>query len=103
MLKDFRRLNEQEAQELVTRQVARIEDMGGNVTGALLRQGPPIDEILSLAEELHPGPVVIGSRGLGSVGSLLVGSVPEGLSTMPPVQSSSCAGDRRPGHHRGSS
>ena len=79
MLKDFRRLNEQEAQELVTRQVARIEDMGGNVTGALLRQGPPIDEILSLTRELHPGLVVIGSRGLGSVGSLLVGSVSEGV------------------------
>ena len=56
MLKDFRRLNEQEA-----------------------RQGSPIDEILSLTRELHPGLVVIGSRGLGSVGSLLVGSVSEGV------------------------
>jgi nucleotide-binding universal stress UspA family protein len=79
ILKNYRRSNEQAAQELLTRQVARIEEMGGTVTGALLRQGPPIDEILSFAEELHPGLVVIGSRGLGSVGSLLVGSVSEGV------------------------
>jgi nucleotide-binding universal stress UspA family protein len=79
ILKNYRRSNEQAAQELLTRQVARIEEMGGTVTGALLRQGPPIDEILSFAEELHPGLVVIGSRGLGSVGSFLVGSVSEGV------------------------
>jgi nucleotide-binding universal stress UspA family protein len=79
ILKNYRRSNEQAAQELLTRQVARIEEMGGTVTGALLRQGPPIDEILSFAEELQPGLVVIGSRGLGSVGSLLVGSVSEGV------------------------
>ena len=103
ILKNYRRSNEQAAQELLTRQVARIEEMGGTVTGALLRQGPPIDEILSFAEELQPGLVVIGSRGLGSVGSLLVGSVSEGVVHHAPVQSSSCAGDRRPGHHRGSS
>jgi nucleotide-binding universal stress UspA family protein len=79
VLKNHTRLNEQAAQELLTRQVTRIEAMGGTVTKAFLRQGPPIDEIASLGEELQPGLVVIGSRGLGPVGSLLVGSVSEGV------------------------
>jgi nucleotide-binding universal stress UspA family protein len=79
MLKNHTRLNEQAAQELLTKQVNQIEAMGGTVTKAFLRQGPPTDEILSLGEELQPGLVVIGSRGLGPVGSLLVGSVSEGV------------------------
>src|SRR5215207_9882114 len=79
ILKNYTRLNEQAAQELLARQVSRIEEIGGTVKEALLRQGAPIDEILSLGEELQPGLVVIGSRGLGPVGSLLVGSVSEGV------------------------
>src|SRR5215207_691950 len=79
ILKNYTRLNEQAAQELLTRQVNRIEDMGGTVTEVFLRQGPPIDEILSLSEELQPRLVVIGSRGLGPVSRLLVGSVSEGV------------------------
>jgi nucleotide-binding universal stress UspA family protein len=79
MLKKYTLLNEQAAQELLTKQVNQIESMGGTVTEAFLRQGPPIDEVLSLGEELHPGLVVIGSRGLGPVGSLLAGSVSEGV------------------------
>jgi nucleotide-binding universal stress UspA family protein len=79
ILKNYTRLNEQAAQELLARQVSRIEEIGGTVTNALLREGPPTDEILSLGEELQPGLIMIGSRGLGSVGSLLVGSVSEGV------------------------
>jgi nucleotide-binding universal stress UspA family protein len=79
ILKNYTRLNEQAAQELLARQVSRIEEIGGTVTEALLREGSPTDEILSLGEELQPGLIVIGSRGLGSVGSLLVGSVSEGV------------------------
>ena len=79
ILKNYTRLNEQAAQELLARQVSRIEEMGGTVTEALLREGSPTDEILSLGEELQPGLIVIGSRGLGSVGSFLVGSVSEGV------------------------
>jgi|SRR5215203_460537 len=79
ILKNYTRLNEQAAQELLARQVSRIEEIGGTVKEALLRQGAPIDEILSLGEELQPGLIVIGSRGLGSVGSLLIGSVSEGV------------------------
>jgi nucleotide-binding universal stress UspA family protein len=64
---------------LLTGQVNRIEEVGGTVTNAFLRQGPPIDAILSIGEELGAGLMVIGSRGMGSVGRLLVGSVSEGV------------------------
>ena len=79
VLENHTRLNEQAAQELLTRQVNRIEEVGGTVANAILRQGPPIDEILSIGEELGAGLMVIGSRGMGSVGRLLVGSVSEGV------------------------
>jgi len=68
-----------EAQELLAEHVGRIKDKGGEAARAHLVEGPVVDEILDLAEELGAGLVVIGSRGMGSVGRLLVGSVSEGV------------------------
>src|SRR5215212_7582566 len=42
--------HEREAQELLTAQVGRIEEMGGTVAEAHLRNGPAVDEILDLGE-----------------------------------------------------
>jgi nucleotide-binding universal stress UspA family protein len=69
----------QEGREVLDAQVERIDDAGGIVAGAHLREGPPADRILDLAEELGAGLVVIGSRGRGSVQRLLMGSVSEGV------------------------
>ena len=66
-------------QELLDEQVGRIEEMGVEVAGAQVREGSPVDQILSAADEIGAGLVVIGRRGLGGVRRLLMGSVSEGV------------------------
>jgi nucleotide-binding universal stress UspA family protein len=70
---------EQRAQELLAKQVEHIEDAGGMVAEAHLVRGRPVDAILDLCEQLGSVLVVMGSRGLGSVGRILIGSVSEGV------------------------
>ena len=76
---DYSYLDERQARRLLEAQVNSIEASGGVSVEPHLLQGPPIDAILDLCEELRPGLVVMGSRGLGPVGRLLVGSVSEGV------------------------
>jgi len=59
--------------------VRRIKNRGGEVARAYLMEGSAVDEILDLAGELGAGLVVIGSRGLGPVKRLVLGSVSEGV------------------------
>lgn len=70
---------EQQAEVLLVEQVERIEDAGGEAKEAHLRQGKAAEEITSLAGELNAGLVVMGSRGLGRVKRLVVGSVSESV------------------------
>jgi nucleotide-binding universal stress UspA family protein len=65
--------------ELLGEGVKRVEDSGGLVTGAHLLEGRAADEILDLAEQIGTGLVVIGSRGLGPVGRIALGSVSEAV------------------------
>ena len=76
---DYSHLDERQARRLLEAQVDSIESAGGASVEQHLLQGPPIDAILDLCEELRPGLVVMGSRGLGPVGRLFVGSVSEGV------------------------
>ena len=69
----------QEAEETLQKQLERIEQSGGTVAQAHLREGRTIDEILDLSEELEVGLLIVGSRGLGGVGRFLLGSVSEGI------------------------
>lgn len=69
----------QEAQESLTEQVRRIEADGGDVAQVHLKEGSAVEEILGLAEEIGAGLIVIGSRGLGPVKRLVMGSVSEGV------------------------
>ena len=70
---------EEGARRILERQVEQVTEAGGTVAGAHLRAGAPTDEILDLVEELEPGSLVAGSRGLGPIKHLILGSVSEAL------------------------
>ena len=65
--------------ELLEEGVKRVEETGGIVTGAHLLEGRAADEILDLAGQIGTGLVVMGSRGLGPVGRIALGSVSEAV------------------------
>ena len=82
--------DEEEARQRVTRwledQVRRIEAEGGNVAQTHLRLGRPeegiitvAEEIVSLAEELGAGLIVVGSRGLGGMRRALMGRISDAV------------------------
>lgn len=63
------------ARRILDEEVGRIEQAGGAVSEAHLVEGRPSDAIVDLAERVGAGLIVVGSRGLGTVKRLLVGSV----------------------------
>lgn len=71
--------HERLAQEVLLEQLDELERSGMPVCGAHLKRGRPAEEISTLAEELDSGLVVLGSRGLGTVKRLVLGSVSEAL------------------------
>jgi nucleotide-binding universal stress UspA family protein len=70
---------DRQAQELLAKEVKRIQDEGGNVAEVHLRRGPVADETLGLVRNLGADLMVVGSRGSGPVRRLVMGSVSEGL------------------------
>ena len=76
---DYSDLYEREASKILETQVDEIEAADCAVAQSHLLHGPPIDAILDLCEEIRPGLLVMGSRGLGPVRRMLVGSVSEGV------------------------
>lgn len=70
---------EQQSQELLMAQLDELAREEAPVSGAHLRRGRPAEEIAALAGELDPGLVLLGSRGLGAVRRLVLGSVSEGV------------------------
>src|SRR5215203_3139897 len=65
--------------ELLEEGVKGVEDSGGHVSGAHLLEGRAAEEILDLAEQIEAGLVVMGSRGLGPVARIALGSVSEAV------------------------
>jgi nucleotide-binding universal stress UspA family protein len=63
-----------QGQEILDEQVQKIEASGGTITQAHLRGGRTSDEVIELSEELGVGLLVVGSRGLGTVRRILIGS-----------------------------
>ena len=63
-----------QGQEILDEQLKEIEDAGGTVKQAHLRGGRTSDEVIELSEELEVGLLVVGSRGLGTLRRILVGS-----------------------------
>jgi nucleotide-binding universal stress UspA family protein len=66
---------EREARELLDEQVKKVEDAGGTVAGAHLREESPAEEIVALAEELGADLIVVGSQDRGRIRRALAGSV----------------------------
>ena len=79
-----RKQYEQEAGELLEEQAERLRNAGATVAGLHLREGRPADEIATLAEELEADLVVVGSRGVGTVKRLVMGSVSEAIVHLAP-------------------
>lgn len=75
---------EREARELLEEQAQPLRSAGGTVAGTHLKKGRPAEEIAYLAQELEADLVVVGSRGLGSVKRLVVGSVSERVVQLDP-------------------
>lgn len=72
-------LREREAQELLFERLDEVEAAGGEAAGTHFRRGNPVEAILALAGELEAGLIVMGSRELGSVKRLFLGSVSESI------------------------
>jgi nucleotide-binding universal stress UspA family protein len=67
------------AQEILHKQLKRIEKLGGTVDQNYLRIGTAAEEVVSLAEEIGAGLIVLGSRGRGGVRRALMGSVSDSV------------------------
>jgi nucleotide-binding universal stress UspA family protein len=70
---------DEEARRLLDAQVKQIEADGSTVAQAHLRVGRPDEQIVALAEEIGAGLIVMGSRGLGGLRRLLMGSVSDSV------------------------
>jgi nucleotide-binding universal stress UspA family protein len=69
-----------EAQEILDKQVKKIEEAGGTVAIAHLKMNERRDEaIVHLAEEIDADLIVIGSRGFGGLKRALLGNVADSV------------------------
>lgn len=75
----YEHLYEREARRVLDSQADAVEALGGTVAETHLLRKPPIDAILDLCEELVPDLLLMGSRGLGTLRRVLVGSVSESV------------------------
>jgi len=66
-----------QGQEVLDGQVEKIRAAGGEVAKAHLRGGRTSNEIIALGDEIGAGLLVVGSRGMGTVQRILMGSQSE--------------------------
>lgn len=65
--------------QIVARAKARCRDLGVDTAKTFVRAGDYADEILEVAQDIGADMVVVGSRGLGTVKSTVLGSVSQKL------------------------
>jgi nucleotide-binding universal stress UspA family protein len=70
---------ERDAETFLKEQAEKVSSDGGKVADTHLRSGDPDKEILRAAEALEVGLIVMGSRGLGAVSRMLIGSVSDSV------------------------
>src|SRR5918997_207982 len=68
-----------EARQLLEEQVDEVKSAGGTVTRAHLRLGHPDEEIVGLGEEIGADLIVTGSRGLGGMRRVLMGTTSDSI------------------------
>src|SRR5215211_5824763 len=66
-----------QGQEILEEQVKKIRASGVEVTKAYLRRGRTSNEVIALSKEIDADLLVVGSRGLGTVRRILMGSQSE--------------------------
>jgi len=66
-----------QGQEILDEQVEKIRSTGAVVAEAHLRGGRTSNEVIALSEEIGAGLLIVGSRGLGTVQRILMGSQSE--------------------------
>ncbi|MBA2375829.1 MAG: universal stress protein [Rubrobacteraceae bacterium] len=71
---------EQIGRDTLDEQARWIEEAGGSVAGTSLIEGRSVEGIIAHAEEIGAGLVVAGSRGMGRLGRMVIGSVSSGLA-----------------------
>jgi nucleotide-binding universal stress UspA family protein len=70
---------ERDARSFLEEQAERVRSEGGKVAETHLRVGRPDKELIRLARVLEVGTIVMGSRGLGAVERMLIGSVSDSV------------------------
>lgn len=70
------------AEEIVQVAAERAQERGAKQVTTLVRRGPPARTIVAVSKELKADAIVMGSRGLGDIGSLLMGSICHKVSNL---------------------
>ena len=70
---------QRQAQHQLDEEVRSLQEAGGTVKEAHLRQGKADEEVVELAERMGIGLIVMGSRGRGRIRRALLGSVSESV------------------------
>ncbi|HLI50325.1 MAG TPA: universal stress protein [Thermomicrobiaceae bacterium] len=76
---DLPQILEDNAREILAEEGRQIADAGGKVTQQHLLQGRPAEMVVDLSQSIGADLIVVGSRGHGAVGRLILGSVAEGI------------------------
>ena len=76
---ELRRQFDRQARTVLDAEAQRVRVVGGTVAQAHLRMGKADHEIVTLAEEIGAGQIVMGGRGRGGIRRALMGSVSDSV------------------------